>query len=44
MYELIQDPDGDFSDAQVNSVEITEAPNSNSEEHQPTDSIDTDAG
>ena len=43
-YELIQDPDGDCSDAQVNSVEITEAPNSNSEEPQPTNSIDTDIG
>ena len=43
-YELIQDPDGDFSDAQVNTVEITEAPNSNSEEPQPTDSIDTNTG
>ena len=41
-YELIQDPDVDFSNAQVNTVEITEAPNSNSEEPQPTDSIDTD--
>ena len=43
-YELIQDPDVDFSNAQVNTVEITEAPNSNSEEPQPTDSIDTDTG
>ena len=43
-YELIQDPDGDFSDAQVNTVEITEALNSSSEEPEPTDSIDTDTG
>ena len=43
-YELIQDPDGDFSEAQANAVELTEALNSNSEEPQPTDSIDTDTG
>ena len=43
-YELIQDPDGDFSEAQVNTVEITEALNSNSEEPQPTDFIDIDTG
>ena len=41
-YELIQEPDGDFSEAQANTVELTEALNSNSEEPQPTDSIDTD--
>ena len=43
-YELIQEPNGDFSETQVNSVELTEAPNSNSEEPQPTNSIDTDTG
>ena len=43
-YELIQDPDGDFSEAQVNTVEITEVPNSDSEEPQHTDSIDTSSG
>ena len=43
-YELIQDPDGDFSEPQVNTVELTETPNSNSEEPQLTDSIDTDTG
>ena len=26
-YELTQDPDGDFSEAQTNVVELTEAPN-----------------
>ena len=41
-YEHIQEPDRDFSEAQANTVELTEAPNSNSEEPQPTDSIDTD--
>jgi len=30
-YELIQDPDGDFSEAQVNGVNVTEAPNLDSE-------------
>jgi len=40
-YELIHELDEDFSKAQVNTVEITEAPNSDSEEPQPTDSIDT---
>ena len=44
MYELIQEPDGDFSEAQANTVEITEVPNSDSEEPQPTDSIDTTEG
>ena len=44
MYELIQDPDGDFSEAQVNAVNITEAPNPNSEEPQSTDPIDTTTG
>ena len=42
MYELIQEPDGDFSEAQAKTVELTEALNSNSKEPQPTDSIDTD--
>ena len=37
----IHESDGDFSKAQVNTVEITEAPNSDSEEPQPIDSIDT---
>ena len=33
-YELIQEPDGDFSEAQVNTVEITKVPNFDSEEPQ----------
>ena len=41
-YELIQETEGDISEAQINTVELSEAPNSNSEEPQPTDSIDTD--
>ena len=41
-YEHIQEPDRDFSEAQANTVELTEALNSNSEEPQPTDSIDAD--
>ena len=44
MYELIQEPDGDISEAQANIVELTEVPNSDSEEPKPTDSIDTTAG
>ena len=43
-YELIQDPDGDFFEAQVNAVNITEAPNPDSEELQSTDPIDTSTG
>ena len=43
-YELIQEPDEDFSEAQINIVELTEDPNFNSEEPQHTDSIDTSTG
>ena len=43
-YELIQDPDGDLSEAQVNAVNIVEAPNPDSEEPQSTDPIDTSTG
>ena len=43
-YELIQEPDGDFSEAQANIVELTEVPNSDSKEPKPTDSIDTTEG
>ena len=43
-YELIQEPDGDFSEAQVNTVEITKVPNLDSEEPQHIDSIDTSTG
>ena len=43
-YEPIQEPDRDFSKAQTNVVELTEAPNSDSEEPKPTDPIDTTTG
>ena len=43
-YELIQEPDGDFSEAQVNATELTEILNLDSEEPQFTDSIDTSIG
>ena len=44
-YEIIQEPDGDFSsEAQANSAELTEISNLNSEEPQFTDSIDTSTG
>ena len=43
-YELIQEPDGDFSKAQTNVVEITEAPNSDSEDPKSTNYIDTNTG
>ena len=43
MYELIQEPDGDISEAQANIVELIEVSNSDSEEPKPTDSIDTTA-
>ena len=44
MYELIQEPDGDISEAQANVVELTEVPNSDSEEPKSADSIDTTTG
>jgi hypothetical protein len=43
-YELIQESDGNFSEAQANVVELTEVPNSDSEEPKPTDSIDAIEG
>ena len=43
-YKIIQLPDGDFSKAQVNTIEITEVPNFDSEEPQHTDSIDISIG
>ena len=43
-YKFIKEPDGNFSEAQANVVELIEAPNSDSEEPQPTDSIDTNTG
>ena len=44
MYELIQKLDGDISEAQANVVELTEVPNSDSEEPKSIDSIDTTTG
>ena len=44
MYKFIQELDGDVSEAQANVVELTEAPNSDSEELKSTDSIDTTTG
>ena len=43
-YELIQELDRDISKAQANIVELTEAPNSDSEESKSTDPIDTNTG
>ena len=43
-YELIQEPDGDISEAQANVIELTEVPNSDSEEPKSIDSIDTTTG
>ena len=43
-FELIQESDGDFSETQVNVVELTEAPNFDSEEPKSTDSIDITTG
>ena len=43
-YELIQEPDGDFSEARVNVAELTEAPNSDSEEPKSTDPSYTSTG
>ena len=43
-YELIQEPDGDISEAQANVIELTEVPNSDLEEPKSIDSIDTTTG
>ena len=43
-YEFIQEPDGDISESQANVIEVTEVPNSDSEEPKSTDSIDTTTG
>ena len=43
-YELIQELDGNISEAQANVVELTEVPNSDSEEPKSTDSLDTITG
>ena len=39
MYELTQDPDEDFSEVLANTVELTEAPNFDSETPESTDPI-----
>ena len=45
IYELTQEPDGDFSsEAQANVVELTEAPNFDSGDPKSTDSIDISEG
>ena len=44
-YELNQEPDGDISsEAQVNTAELTEVPNFDSEELKPTDFSNTAEG
>ena len=42
--EFIQELDGVFSETQANAVELTEAPNSDSEEPKSTDSLDNNIG
>ena len=44
MYELIQEPDGDFSEAQANIAELTEVLNPDSEEPKASDPIDATKG
>ena len=44
MCELIQEPDGDISEAQTNVAELTEVPNVDLEESKSTDSIDVTKG
>ena len=43
-YEFIQELDGVFSEAQANIVNLTEAPNFDSEEPRSTNPIDINAG
>ena len=43
-YELIQEPDGDISEAQANIVELTEVSNPDSEETKASDTIDSTEG
>ena len=43
-YELIHEPDGDISEAHANIIELTEVPNSDSEEPKPSNSIDATEG
>ena len=43
-YELIQEPDGDISEAQANVAELTEVPNPDLEEPKASDPIDATEG
>ena len=43
-YELIQEPDGDISEAQANVAELTEVPNPDSEEPKASHPIDSTEG
>ena len=43
-YELIQEPDGGFSEAQANVAELTEVPNTDSKEPKASDPIDVTKG
>jgi len=43
-YELIQEPDGDISETKDNIAELTEVPNSDSEEPKASDPIDSTEG
>ena len=43
-YELIQEPEGDISEAQANIVELTEVSNPDSEETKASDTIDSTEG
>ena len=43
-YQLIQEPDGDISEAQANVAELTEVPDPNSEETKASDPIDATEG
>ena len=43
-YELIQEPDRDISETQDNVAELTEVPNSDSEEPKASDPIDSTVG
>jgi hypothetical protein len=44
MYEFIQEPDRNISEAQTNVAELTEVPNVDSEESKYNDSIDVTKG
>jgi len=43
-YKLIQETDGDISEAQANVAELTEVPNPDSEEPKASDPIDSTEG